>query len=118
MINNEQEYIEVAMKAYDNPSCITIDEFKKDLNQYIIIKKAIRRYFVDPSSLRKTINHVIIYYNCFGIAGTDLLLYKTHEEDILSVLIPIILYLGRGTPCLDNISVTLNIDVIKHLAEI
>jgi hypothetical protein len=118
MIKTDHEYLDVAMKNYDNPSCITLQEFNKDLNQYVHIKKGVRRYLVDNSTLRKLVNQVVIYYNCFGRAGTDLLIYKTHEADVLSVLIPIILYLGRSTDAMETLNVTVNIDTIKQLSEL
>lgn len=118
MLKTDHEYLELAMRSYDNPACLTLDEFTRDLNQYIHIKKGIRRYHVDNSTLRKLVNQMVIYYNCFGIAGTELLLYKTHEPDILGVLIPIIMYLGRTTDTVDTIQTTLSIDVIKQLSEL
>lgn len=118
MIKTDHEYLEIAMRNYDNPSCITLDEFNRDLNQYIHIKKTIRKYNQDKCILRKLVNQIVIYYNCFGQAGTDLLLYKIREPDILEILIPIILYLGRSTQTFETISVTLNIDVIKQLNDL
>lgn len=118
MIKNDHEYLEVAMRAYDNPSCLTIDEFNRDLNQYIHIKKAVRRYHVDNTCLRRLVNQLIIYYNCFGSVGTDLLLYKTKEDDILEVLIPIIMYLGRTTDSIQSVSTSLNMTVIQQLSEL
>lgn len=118
MLKNDHEYLETAMRAYDNPSCLTVDEFNRDLNQYIHIKKAVRRYHVDNSTLRRLVNQLVIYYNCFGTTGTDLLLYKTKEIDILEVLIPIIMYLGRSTQTVDVVSVTLNMSVITQLSEL
>lgn len=116
MIKSDAEYLEVAMKSYDNPSCLTIEEFNRDLAQYIHIKKTIRKYHQDPALLRKLVNLVVIFYNCFGTRGTDLLLYKTPEEDVLGVLIPIILYLGRSTQAMETMSVTLNMETIKQLS--
>ena len=118
MITSDHEYLDLAMKSYDNPSCITLDEFMSDLNQYINIKKAVRKYHQDNSTLRKLVNHVVIYYNCFGNSGTDLLMYKTTEPDILSVLIPIILYLGRSNDSLESKNIPLNIDTIKQLSQL
>lgn len=118
MLKSDHEYLELAMRVYDNPACLTLDEFNKDLNQYIHIKKGVRRYHVDNSTLRKLVNQLVIYYNCFGTSGTELLLYKTHEPDILEVLIPIIMYLGRSTDTLHSIQVTLSISVIKQLSEL
>lgn len=118
MIKSDHEYLEVAMRAYDNPSCITIDEFNKDLNQYIHIKKSIRKYHQDNTVLRKLVNQVVIYFNCFGKAGTDLLLYKTHEQDVLEVLIPILMYIGMAPSSIEMPSVHLNINTIKQLTEL
>lgn len=118
MITSDNEYIELAMKSYDNPSCITFDEFLSDLNQYISIKKAVRKYHQDNSILRKLVNHVVIYYNCFGHSGTDLLLYKITEPDVLEVLIPIILYLGRSTDAVESKNIPLNINTVKQLSNL
>lgn len=118
MIKTDHEYLEVAMKSYDNPSCITLDEFNKDLNSYIFIKKTIRKYLSESDRLRQLVNQMVIYYNCFGTRGTDLLLYKIKDDDILGVLIPIIMYLGRGTESIEEIMVTLNNDVLIQLNEL
>lgn len=116
MIKSDAEYLEVAMKSYDNPSCLTLDEFNRDLNQYIHIKKTIRKYRQDASLLRKLVNLVVVFYNCFGSRGTDLLLYKTTEPDVLEVLIPIILYLGRSNQAMETMTVALNTETIKQLS--
>lgn len=117
-IKTDHEYLALAMRSYDNTACITLDEFNRDLNQYIHIKKTIRRYYADQTILRKLVNQVVIYYNCFGNAGTDLLLYKVHEEDILAVLVPIIMYLGRTTPSVDSLSISLNMTIVQQLSEL
>ena len=118
MIKTDHEFLDVAMKAYDNPSCITLDEFNRDLNSYIFIKKTARKYLAENDRLRQLVNQLVIYYNCFGKPGTDLLLYKIHEQELLAVIIPVILYLGRGTDTLDEIMVTLNNDVLIQLNEL
>lgn len=116
MIKTDAEYLEVAMKSYDNPSCLTLDEFTRDLNQYIHIKKTVRKYHQDASLLRKLVNQVVIFYNCFSVRGTDILIYKITEPDILAVLIPIILYLGRSNQAMETMSVALNTETIKQLS--
>lgn len=117
MIQTDEQFLQVAMKSYDNPSAITIDDFNKDLSQIISIKKSVRRYNSDNSSLRKLVNQLVIFYNVFGTSATDILIYKVHEKDILENLIPIILYLGRSTQSIDSIQVTLNTDIIRQLSE-
>ena len=118
MLKNDNEYLQLAMKSYDNPSCITLDEFTADLNQYINIKKACRKYTNDSIILRKLVNQVVIYYNCFGQSATKLLLYKVHEPDILSILIPIIMYLGRTDDTIEMKNVSLNINTIQQLSKL
>lgn len=118
MITTDQEFFQWALKSYDNPSAITIDDFTKDLSHIVTIKKATRKYISDPTSLRRLVNHVVIFYNMFNTAGTELLMYKVTEPDILANLIPIILYLGRSTPSVDSKQITLNIDIIKQLNEL
>ena len=106
------------MKAYNNPSCITLDEFNRDLNSYIYIKKTSRKYLNDPEKLRQLVNQLVIFYNCFGTAGTDLLLYKIIEDDVLSVIIPIIVYLGRSTVSMNDMKIALNTGVIQQLSNL
>lgn len=118
MITSDQEYFQWAIKSYDNPSAITIDDFTKDLSHISTIKKAVRKYRSDNSHLRRLVNQVVIFYNVFGITGTELLMYKVIEDDILECLIPIILYLGRSTTTIDNKRIELNIDIIKQLNEL
>lgn len=118
MIKTDHEFLDVAMKSYDNPSCITLDEFNKDLSSYVFIKKTARKYLIEPDKLRQLVNQLVIYYNCFGKPGTDLLLYKIHEPELLAVIIPVILYLGRSTDSIDEITVTLNNDVLIQLNEL
>jgi len=118
MITTNHEFLDLAMKSYNNPACITLDEFNQDLNSYVFIKKNARKYLQEPEKLRQLVNQLVIFYNCFGTAGTDLLLYKIVEEDVLSILLPIILYLGRSTPTVDTLTVPLNINVIVQLNEL
>lgn len=118
MITSDQEYFQWALKSYDNPSAITIDDFNKDLSHVVTIKKATRKYMSDQTYLRRLVNQVVIFYNMFNTAGTELLMYKVTEDDILECLIPIILYLGRSTSSVDSKHVTLNTEIIRQLSEL
>lgn len=84
------------MKAYDNPSAITIEEFNSDLFMIMSIRKFIRKYLVSPEevNVRKLVNYFVVVYNCFGKTATDLIYYKLNSEELLSVAIPIIVFLG------------------------
>lgn len=74
----EENYLIVAAKHYNNPQCSSTDEFYDDLNRVKYIKRLINRYF-DTSELseRLLINHIIVFYNVFGIEiATKLLAVK------------------------------------------
>lgn len=93
MIQTESEYIQRAMHAYDNPACISLEEFQQDLNGQSTIKRGIKKYLATRENLHRLVNHVVIFYNCFGKDATELLFYKIKEPEI-GVLIPIIVHLG------------------------
>lgn len=74
----EENYLIVAAKHYNNPQCSSTEEFYDDLNRVKYIKRLINRYF-DTSELseRLLINHIIVFYNVFGIEiATKLLAVK------------------------------------------
>jgi alpha-D-ribose 1-methylphosphonate 5-phosphate C-P lyase len=96
MIKDDNEFLTKAMKAYDNRSAITIDEFNQDLGNAVSIRKFIKRYLTEPDSVnvRKMVNYVVVFYNCFGSVSAQLLLYKINEPEHLGVLVPIVSMIG------------------------
>jgi hypothetical protein len=118
MIKDDADFLSVGMKAYDNPSCVTTEEFNLDLSQYIYIKKNIKKYLVDDTNLRRLVNMVVVYYNCFGSSATDLLLYKVPEQEFREILLPIMTYLGWYDDQIASLNCPLNISVINQLVEL
>lgn len=111
MIKTEHEFLQTAMQSYDNPACISLEEFQYDLHGYSYIKRALKRYQMNRENLMRLVNHVIIFYNCFGKNSTDLLLFKITEPDLRAILIPILLHLGwtvdqTGVVSIDNRTIT------------
>lgn len=116
-IKDDHDFMVIAMKSYDNPSCITIDEFNKDLYTITLIKKYIRKFNSgDQINIRKLVNYFVIFYNCFGNSATDLLLYKLSDKEFLSVMIPIMVYLGRETINIPREDI--NTAIIQELLEL
>ncbi len=113
MIKNDHEYLTLAMRSYENHSCITVDEFMKDLNLYISIKKNLKKYISDFTILRKLVNQVLVFYNCFGKSTDKLLFYKIQDDELLSILVPILAYLN--IPYEIEKIIILNINVIQQL---
>lgn len=77
----EQNYVMFAMKHYQNPQCLNIDEFHNDLKRIKYIKRLLGRY-VSSGDLKERLilNHLIILYNSFGVEATKLLFFKIDKQ--------------------------------------
>lgn len=75
-------YIMYAMKNYDNPQCLGIDEFYEDLNRIKYLKRLFKRYITTGELKERLIlNHIIVLSNVFGIeASTRLLFFRMDPE--------------------------------------
>tara|TARA_B100001029_G_scaffold137188_1_gene116242 strand:- start:280 stop:642 length:363 start_codon:yes stop_codon:yes gene_type:complete len=104
---NEDNFLLFAIKNYDNPQCVTKDDFYEDLKRFKYIKRLFKRYL--KTGVLKThllLNHIIVVYNIFGDAGTPLLFYKI-ESEYWSPLKSFMVYLNRIT---DDEIPTIDID--------
>ena len=92
---NESNYILFAIKHYENPSCVTREDFDEDVKRFKYLKRLLKRY-VQGGSLRThlIINHLIILYNVFGEAATPLLFFKM-EREYWSLLKTFLLFLNK-----------------------
>ena len=53
-----------AAKGYENPNCVSIEEFVEDFNRLRYIKRLIRRYSQNGELKERLIlNHLVILYN-------------------------------------------------------
>ena len=92
---NESNYILFAIKHYENPHCVTREDFDEDIKRFKYLKRLLKRY-VRGGQLRThlIINHLIILYNVFGEAATPLLFFKM-EREYWSLLKTLLLYLNK-----------------------
>jgi hypothetical protein len=91
----EDNFLLYAMHHYDNPQCHNIQEFEKDIRIFLYLKKLITRYKQsDELRERLILNHIIVLYNIFGDAATNMLFYKIDPED-WNVLVTFLVYLER-----------------------
>ena len=67
-----------AAKGYENPNCVSIEEFVEDFNRLRYIKRLIRRYSQNGELKERLIlNHLVILYNTFdNDTCTRLLFFK------------------------------------------
>lgn len=92
---NESNFLVYAMHHYDNPQCHSLDEFEEDLKKILYLKKLLSRY-KNNGELRERLilNHIIVLYNIFGEAATNMLFFKI-EESNWDVLTTFLVYLER-----------------------
>jgi len=92
---NEDNFLLFAIKHYDNPECSSMKDFEEDLSICVYIKRLLRKYNkTGVLKERLILNHIITFYNLFGIdAATKILLYKI-DSDLHSILKPFLFFLN------------------------
>lgn len=79
---NNDTFLMYAMKHYDNPGCSGMRDFQDDLKRLRYIKRLLGRYRITGEiKERLVINHLIVFYNVFGVeAATRMLFFKIQES--------------------------------------
>jgi hypothetical protein len=74
-------------KTYQNPQCLSIDEYYDDLKRIKYIKRLLNRYEnTGELKERLILNHIIVIYNLFGVdAATRILFFHIDEESWTSL---------------------------------
>jgi adenylate kinase family enzyme len=68
------------MKHYDNPQCTELSEFEEDIKRFQYLRKLLSRYRQDNDLKERLIlNHLIVIFNVFGQAATNMLFMRLHE---------------------------------------
>ena len=92
---NDDTYILFAIKHYENPHCVTREDFDEDLKRFKYLKRLLKRYVRrGPLRIHLVINHIIILYNVFGEAATPLLFFKL-EREYWSLIKTLLIYLNK-----------------------
>jgi hypothetical protein len=84
MILSKDTFTLYAASHYDNPMCISEDEFLDDLKQLKTVRRMMTRYINgEESNLRLLINNIIIFYNCFEHhSATNMIAFQMEGEHI------------------------------------
>jgi len=91
----ERNFISRALHCYDNPQCVTLDEFEDDLGRISRVKKLITTYLKGQELNEKLLlNHLVVLYNVFGLDTTDFLLFRVDPAHY-KVLFPFLVLLNR-----------------------
>lgn len=119
---NDDNYVLFAMKHYENPQCSGIEEFHEDLNRIKYLKRLLRKYKTHGVLREQLIlNHLIIFYNVFGIESATRLLFNRIEHDLHSFLKTFIVYLNnlpQKIPEVDLLMIPVDIRVANKLRKI
>jgi len=76
----ESTFIRYAMNHYDNPHCTSVDEFEEDIKRFMYVRKLFNKYeSLGDLNERLILNHLIILFNCFGQAATNMLFFQMQE---------------------------------------
>lgn len=78
---NEDNFLLYAVKNYYTPGSMGMKDLEDDLKRFKYVKRLLNRYQkTGESSERLILNHLVILYNVFGDATTDMLFYKLDKE--------------------------------------
>lgn len=81
MILDEKSFLILAAKNYDMKRSSGVEEFYDDLKRFQYLKRLFKRYEEDGDlRIRLILNHIVVLYNCFGDAATNMLFYRLKEH--------------------------------------
>lgn len=92
---NEDNYLIFAIKFYDNPQALTMEDFQSDLKRIRYIKRLLKKY-KNTGDLKThlILNHLIILFNVFNDAAVPLLFYNL-DKDLWPCLKSFLLFLNH-----------------------
>ena len=84
-----------AAKGYENPNCVSIEEFVEDFNRLRYVKRLIRRYAQNGELKERLIlNHLVILYNTFDNTICTRMIFFILKK-FLEYIVPFLLLLNR-----------------------
>lgn len=92
---NQDNYLLFAIKFYDNPQSVTMEDFEIDLKRIRYIKRLLKKY-KNTGELKThlILNHLTILFNVFNDAAVPLLFYNL-DRDLWSVIKSFLIFLNR-----------------------
>ena len=102
---NEKNFLLYAMKEYDNPQCVQVEEFYDDLKKVKYIKRLFNQYLNEGVlKERLLLNHIIIFYNVFPVRSATRILFLKIEEEFWPILKTFLVYLSYMPKIIDSIN--------------
>ena len=124
MILNDENFLLYAASKFDTTNCMGAEEFYDDLKRFQYLRRLFKRYDDEGDlRIRLILNHLIILYNMFGPAATNMLFLKLKEYH--PALKPFIVmlnympdYVEYETFKIPSSSIPMDDTIIKELREI
>lgn len=92
---NEENFVLYASRNYDNPQCVSVEEFYHDLQRFKYLKRLLRRYIQNNDLQERLIlNHMVVLYNVFGIQPANRMMFYKMDEEYLSAVKTFLVYLN------------------------
>ena len=102
---NEKNFLLFAMKEYDNPQCVQVEEFYDDLKKVKYIKRLFNQYLNEGVlKERLLLNHIIVFYNVFPVRSATRILFLKIEEEFWPILKTFLVYLSYMPEIIDSIN--------------
>ena len=102
---NEKNFLLFAMKEYDNPQCVQVEEFYDDLKKVKYIKRLFNQYLNEGVlKERLLLNHIIVFYNVFPVRSATRMLFLKIEEKFWPILKTFLVYLSYMSEIIDSIN--------------
>ena len=95
----EDNFLIYAIKHYNNPSCRGIQDFNDDLRRLRYIKRLLGRYRqTGEVKERLVINHLVVFFNVFGVEAATRMLFFKIKESLWPELKTFLVYLNYMPP--------------------
>lgn len=124
---NEKNFILYAMKHYENPQCLTEQDFYNDLKIIKYIKRLLNRYKINGDLKERLIlNHLIMLGNVFPINVLTRILFLKIPRQYWSELKTFLIFLNYMPDSIDSINgkqilssdIQIEMNIAKKLREI
>jgi sulfur relay (sulfurtransferase) DsrC/TusE family protein len=119
---NNDNFTLYAVKHYDNPQCHSMREFEEDLTRIIYLKRLFKKYKRSGELRdRLILNHLITFYNVFGIVPATRMLFYKMDADLLPLLKTFLVYLHylpentKNIEGIDIVKIPLETEIIEKL---
>ncbi len=77
----DEDFLVFALQHYENPQCISLEEFYEDLDRIKYLKRLMNRIDGDNEQRnRLVLNHIIILTNVFGARNANRILFFRMEQ--------------------------------------